>query len=539
MHRIIQKLTLLTLLAIPTALHAQGWRMVRGGCTPLVNGGDMLPDDGNTTLDGEYASGTTTRASQTQRRLGKPNKQWDSTRVYKQLVVLISYSDTDFRRDDARGDYNKMFNEPGYNEGLGPGCLADYFREQSGGKFNVVFDVFGPYKVSSKAQPYSNPTSDTKNYGYSAIKEATNLLIAAEPGHDYAQYDWNGDGYVDQVICVVAGYAGNQASKKSFGYLWPNTASISSIRCPDGVKISNYTASAELWNGNTSCGIGTICHEYSHSLGLPDIYPMSSSSKYYSVCDEWDLMDGGNFTNWGWCPPNYTAQEKMYLGWLTPTELTEPATISGMKPVSEGGQTYIIRHTDNEYLLLENRRWSGWDACSPGQGLVITHVDFDESYWINNVVNVNDNRFRFDIVHADNLDYEQWDVVVTEREWDVWTDQTIAQHNHYLSTSPYPWQTDSTSFVNRELTDTSLPPVVMYNKNVAGSTLLNKPVTNIRMAADGTISVDFMGGDPSAVVEIDGGGETADDALYDLQGRRVAVPRQGIYIKNGKKVMIR
>ena len=56
-------------------------------------------------------------------------------------------------------------------------------------------------------------------------------------------------------------------------------------------------------------------------------------------------MDGGNFTNYGWCPPNYTPIEKMLLGWLTPVELTEPASIVNLKPVSEGGEVYIAYYT--------------------------------------------------------------------------------------------------------------------------------------------------------------------------------------------------
>ncbi len=523
MCKITQKLCLLTLLAIPSALHAQGWGVVRGGCTPGLANSDTI---------------NTTRAAYAQKRLKTPTTRWDSRRVYKQLVVLVAYSDTDFSREDPQGDYNKIFNEAGYNEGLGAGCVADYFREQSAGLFNVEFDVFGPYKTTTKAQPYTSPTSNTKNYGTTAIKQATDSLIANHPELNYKQYDWDGNGYVDQVIYVVAGYTGNQGSKKSYGYLWPNTGTISTVKCPDGTKISDYTASAELWLGNTSCGIGTICHEYSHTLGLPDIYP-TTSSKYYSICDEWDLMDGGNFTNKGWCPPNYTAQEKIYMGWLTPIELTDTTTITGMKAVSEGGETYIIRHTDSEYFLLENRQWTGWDACSPGRGLVITHVDFDGSVWRGNSVNINEKHLRYDLVHADNLDYEQWHDVITERKWDAWTDMDIAMHSHYLATSPYPWQTDSTTFVNREFTDTSTPAAVTFYKNADGERLLSKSISNISMTPDGLISFDFLGNVLAAITEIKTPRYGNSESIYDLQGRRVENPRRGIYIRNGKKLMIR
>ena len=496
---------------LPLSASAQGEWVVRGGCTPGL--GDSTG----------ITRGTTAGS---RRLLPTPQRHWDAGRVYKQLVILVSYSDTDFSRDDPRSDYDKILNQRGYNEGVGPGCVADYFREQSGGLFNLECDVFGPYKLSSKAQPYEKPTVKTRNYGTSQMRDATKMMLAENPGHNYRQYDWNGDGYVDQVIYVFAGYAGNQGSK-SYGYLWPNTASISSIATPDGVRISNYTASAEKWLNNKSCGIGTICHEFSHSLGLPDIYPTDSSVSFYSVCDEWDLMDGGNFTNWGWCPPNYTAQEKMCLGWLTPTELAEPATVKDMRPVSEGGEVYIVRHTDNEYLLLENHRWTGWDVALPGQGLLITHVDYSATAWNSNSVNISEERFRYDIVHADNLHYEQWDELVSKRKLSTWVDKVEALHNHHLSSSPFPWVTDSTE-VNRELTDTSVPSPVMYNKNASGSKQLAKAITNISVSDDGLVSFDFMGGDHNGVESHLS--PLAAPLYYDLQGRRTSPTLPGMFI---------
>ena len=93
----------------------------------------------------------------------------------------------------------------------------------------------------------------------------------------------------------------------------------------------------------------------------------------------------------------------MLLGWLTPTELTSPITITDMKPVAEGGEAYIVKHTNSEYYVLENRQQTGWDIGEPGRGLLIYHVDYLESSWRINSVNTGKN-FRYDLVHADNLD---------------------------------------------------------------------------------------------------------------------------------------
>ena len=496
---------------LPLNLYAQPEAIIRGDCTP------DLSEDASTTRG-------------VRRVLPTPTKTWDASRIYKQMVILVEFSDFSFNREDPREAYDKIFNEPGYNERDGAGCVADYFREQSGGLFNLQFDVYGPVKVSSKAQPYGKPTSDTRNYGNEVFREATKKVVEANPSVDFSQYDWNGDKYVDQVIYVYAGYAGNQGSSACYGYIWPNTASFSSVSAPGGIRISNYSSSAELWYSSSSkhsFGIGTICHEFTHCLGLPDIYPTSSIAGY-SVVDEWDLMDGGNFTNYGWCPPNYTPLEKMLLGWLSPIVLTEPATIKNLKPSSEGGEVYCIKHSDSEWYLLENRQLRGWDYGLPGRGLVIYHVYYDGAVWAGNTVNNDRAKRRFELVHADNLDYDAWTVIVPSNKNPY--QRSPRMGNIRLSTSPYPWTTDSTTFVNNELTDTSLPAAKMNYPNSSGSSLLGKPVTNIQMDDEGLISFDFMGGDPSDVENVPCSTFHVQRSTFDLSGRKVSPNRPGMYI---------
>ena len=116
--------------------------------------------------------------------------------------------------------------------------------------------------------------SSGRNEGHTAFREATRMMMEEHPGIDFSVYDWNGDGNVEQVVYVYAGNSGNQSTIQNEGYVWPTTGSFSSISTKDGHKISHYTASGELWVNDTSCGIGIICHEFSHCLGLPDIYPI-------------------------------------------------------------------------------------------------------------------------------------------------------------------------------------------------------------------------------------------------------------------------
>ena len=490
--------------------------IVKGDCTPPI------------TNDADRAE-----ARGAKFRLPIPNKDWNPERIYHQLVILISFSDTDFSLEHPLETYDSIFNKFGYNQRDGYGCVADYYRDQSAGMLNLQFDVYGPYKVSTKAQPYTAPDENTRNYGREVMVEATQMFLNEHPDLSLADYDWNGDGYVNQVVYVSAGYSGNQNSSKCYGYIWPNTSSFSSITANDGRHISSYTISGERWSNNTSCGIGTICHEFAHSLGLPDIYPTNGWT--YSAVDEWDLMDGGNFTNYGWCPPNFSPLEKMLLGWLTPIELKTDTTIVGLKPVAEGGAVYQVKHTNDEYLLLENRQWQGWDYGLPGKGLVVYHVNYNATRWNYNSVNNSNSQLYYSLMAADNMNYDEWEQLVLS--WGVTsmsgTYRNSPRLNRYmLSSAAYPWTTDSTTTIADSLTDNSLPATIMYTTNTAGSRMLSKPINNIKVT-DGLVAFDFMGGshDPVGIIENTEKNLIHRSKVYDLKGRCiVGKTGHGLYV---------
>ena len=455
---------------------------------------------------------------------------WDPQKTYRQPVVLITFKDCAFSTDDPVAFYNRILNEPGYNEGMGKGCVADYFREQSGGRFNVQFDLYGPIQADTTV---ANKTGGT-NYGSYAIHDVMKSLCSTSDA-DFSIYDWDDDGQVDQVLFIAAGYNGAYGNNK--GYIWPST-SHDYFQTPGGKYVSMSSISTELWDDvNGSCGIGTIIHEFTHCLGLPDLYPTSSSG--FSVVDDWDLMDGGNYINWGWCPPNFSALEKMLLGWDTPVELNEATTITGMKPVSEGGTTYLVRNSGipDEYYILENRCQSGWDYGVPGNGLLIFHVDYDPIAWADNVVNTQKDHFRYDLFHPDGKCYKDWDPAQNGKDMSKYTmDKRL--RSIYLSTTTYPYVNSETGVVIQSLTDDTTPAATLFNANAAMTFWMSKPITNIRMADDGTISFDFM---KTTGIETPVVGTSADDVWYDLQGRRLQVrpTRKGLYIHHGKKEGIR
>ena len=410
---------------------------------------------------------------------------------------------------------------------LGRDAWLNYFRDQSNGSVNLKFDVYGPVKVDLPVRQLMAFIE----YGGSAIRKAIDKL--AETGtYDFSAYDWDGDGAVEQVLFVAAGYSGHQVR----GYIYPNTGTFFK-QLTGGLKPNLASVSCEQWSDNSLCGIGTIIHEFLHCLGLPDIYPLGATTAF-SVVDEWDVMDGGNYTNKGWCPPNLTAMERMYLGWESPVELTEPATIDGMKPLGQGGQTYVVRSDYNsDFYIMENRRQEGWDYACPVNGLLIYHVDFDKDSWGNCMVNTDDNHFRYDLFHADGKNYLVWDPNNNGKDYSKWT-MSNWMRSSYLSTSPYPYIDAQSNVINDALTDDSTPVASLF-ASADGLNLMGKSITNIRLADDGTVSFDFMKSAATGTASTPCIPDSS--AWFSLSGRKLSgkPTEKGVYVNNGKKVVIK
>ncbi len=503
----MQKVTLAlaVMLLLPLAVLAQGNRFIRYNC---LGGSDVDP--------------LTPHSSSSRRKLPTFRTDWQADKTYRVPVILIEFADRQFSGVNPQATFDRIFNENGYNLGHGPGCVADYFREQSGGLFNPVFDVAGPVRVSA-----SYKGSSSNNYGDKSFREA---VEKADSLFNYADYDWDGVGKVPQVVFIYAGYGGNESSAKAKGCIWPNTSSFTQFYV-DGVSFGQYTASAELWSTDELCGIGTICHELSHCFGLPDVYPVGGSE--YSVLDEWDLMDGGNYSDEGWCPPNYTVQEKELLGWFSARELDVTQTVSNLQPLEAGGDAYRITNSGqaNEYYLLENRQQRGWDAFIPGHGLTVLHVDFNLDSWRLNTINSYPTHHHLDFIHASGHSYTYY--------------ESLYGHNNYkdgrnmnLSGSAFPLLTDT--LVVTDLTDTSVPSAAtLFTQNAQGTKFMGKPIMNIQESADGLISFLFYENVEAGVRSIPQGKDSSGN-IYNLYGQRLQeVPRRGLYINNGRKIVRR
>ena len=470
----------------------------------------------------DRVSSATRAGSARHNAIGIPFVAWDASRVYRVPVVLVTSPSVQFSMDSPQAFYDRLFNEQGFNLGHGPGCVTDYFRDQSNGLFNVQFDVVGPVQTTRQF---------SDNMKTAIIKEAIQL---ADSQLDFSAYTWENDRVAKTVVLVFAGYGGNDAPEDMEDQaIWPSTSDYVGLML-DGVSIGGYSQSSELWSDDTSCGIGTICHEFSHVLGLPDFYPTSGDE--YSVLDEWDLMDGGNFSDAGWCPPNLSAHERESLGWYSPEDLTAAVAVQSMPSYDSSRRAYRIVNdaSPSEYYLLENRQWERWDQMLPGHGLLITHVDFDSYVWEGNRVNNSPSHHRLEYFNADGMDVNAY----IDYYGDNGARYSAEGRNLRLQHTAYPY-VDADGVSHDALTDTSSPAATLFNRNAQGVQFMGKPITNIR-ETDGLISFDFMGGATDAITHHPSPNiQSPSPIIHDLQGRQVSGSlKPGLYIKNGKKVII-
>ena len=397
----------------------------------------------------------------------------------KGLIILVNFSNVSFKDENNNALYQLIANQANFSQGNFKGSMFDYFNAQSDGQFQLTFDVVGPVTVS-KTQSYygSNDTSGNDKHPAAMVIEALQL---ADSEVNYADYDWDKNGEVEQVYVVYAGKG--EADGGAANTIWPHEWTLSSAKSygdgtgaqtMDGVKIDTYACGAEL-NGLTGsiAGIGTMCHEFSHCLGYPDFYDTDYSGG--QGMGSWDLMDGGSYNGDGYRPAGYTSYERWVAGWKTPVELTSTRQVNNLKSLQDGGESYIIYNpgNSNEYFLLENRQKRGWDADLPGAGLLILHVDYSASAWKNNTPNDDPSHQRMTWIPADNQ-YQY----TTYEDTKYYTEAGMAN-------DPYPYGSIN-SFGK-----TTTPAAKLFNKNTDNTYYLNTSVENITQNSDTYKTVSF------------------------------------------------
>lgn len=460
----------------------------------------------------------------------------------KALVILVEFSGTPFQSGEKAKNVFEHFlkgkaedNLPdGYEAYTGSyknennlrnkGSVSDYFYDMSKGTYTPQFDVVGPYKLNQPSLYYGKGENDNT---YALVSDACK---AADKDVDFSRYDADGDGMVDLVYIIYAGYPASMSGNPND--IWPKSGT-GDFGTYDGKKVSRFGIHAELnfglelnqKNGFLLSGIGLFCHEFSHTLGLPDLYPTVDASKVDNQNPEmWDLMDGGEYTyNGGYCPTPYSPWEMDVMGWATPIELSDEKQTVTLKSYGKERVAYKIKGENNEYLLLQNIQIGGWwtgVALVYKTGMLVWRIDYN-----NKDVNLFDNpnntkgKPKVMIVPADGYvisDYNHGD-------GKQWTDD---QYKESLQGDPFPGATNKTELLS----------VVLNNST------LEKPIYNIK-EENGVITFDYL--DNISAIQLPSVDETdmTTKQIFSLDGRYLGNDAskltKGIYIIGKKKVVIK
>ena len=336
---------------------------------------------------------------------------------FRGLVILVNFNDRKFSRSDANSFFTRLLNEKNYNgyrneDGSWTyfgsnftGSVSDYFSDNTMGVFTPQFDVVGPIDVDASCR------QDDSTGSFSEVfKQVVKL---ADDQIDYSLYDNDNDGAIDLIYFIAAGF-GSSYSGNDSQYLWPHAYYLwgEGVEPLDGVWPARYACSVEFYGwedenyGYTHDGIGTICHEFSHCLGLPDLYDTDyeEGGGQSHVPGKWDVMSGGGHLNYSRCPAGYSLYDRYATGFATPTVISETGEYT-LPALGTSNQGYILlTPNENEKFLLENRQRSNkWDAYLPGSGMIVARMDSTNAMvWWSNSVNNDPRHNYYQLVRAGN-----------------------------------------------------------------------------------------------------------------------------------------
>ena len=424
-----------------------------------------------------------TRMAASPRRIAQKTSDASPLNIAQRgLIILVNFQDKKFQTSTAEMD--SMLNGQNYTRNYSysyrigtqkytvnvqsEGSAREYFYNASFKNYHPTFDVVGPVTVSQKMSYYGgNDSNGNDKNPYAMIKEACQQ---ADSLYDinFADYDNDGDGEVDYVYVYYAGYGEADGGGKNT--IWPHSYDLSEVGKAfklDGVKIDKYGCGNEMaYLSDQHDGIGTFCHEFSHILGLPDLYITSSVSTTYKTLGAWDVMDYGPYNNDGNTPPNYSGYERFFMGWATPRVLTEAENVT-LKDLGSSNEVLLISTTNEHNLIgnnpspttfyiLENRQQEGLDEYIPGHGLMLTKVKYSYYKWYTNTVNNVQRSMGVDLVEADG-DAPEYDSSDYENGYDGKT------------TDLFPaGATSYTGISGHEITDiTEKDGVIYFNYQVA------------------------------------------------------------------------
>ncbi|NMC05428.1 MAG: M6 family metalloprotease domain-containing protein [Candidatus Lokiarchaeota archaeon] len=295
------------------------------------------------------------------------------------IVILLQFSD----KTHASGKTTAYYQDLLFNLG-NPLSMASYYRDNSYGRLTLTGTVTS-WLTSSKTMSYYGadsgafPNIDDNNGNIFEL--AREAVQKADPSVNFAVFDQDSDGFIDNLIIIHAG-AGQESSGVA-NDIWSHQWEIQPAQttADSGKKAKHYALFAE------DSPVGTIAHEFGHVLELPDMYDYTYSGQVF--VGDWALMDSGSWNGnpAGTRPSHMISWSKMQLGFIPTTERATcginevknvtiiPTHLQVLPPGSK--RVAVINISTGLYYTVEVRNdtvYAGnpFDQSLPDGGVLIT-----------------------------------------------------------------------------------------------------------------------------------------------------------------------
>jgi immune inhibitor A len=307
--------------------------------------------------------------------------------VVRVAVVLVDFSDKVMTATKAH--FEELFFSLG---ALATGSVREYYREVTHGLVDIQGQVVGTYRMPRTMAQYAHGAAGTGAALPNARTMAKDAAVASNPAINFANYDNDGNGFVDAFVVVHAGTGGEQSGNP--GDIWSHKWVLDGgeYTADGSTKIYAYLTVPE------DCKVGVCAHELGHLLfGFPDLYDTDGSSEGIG---NWCLMAGGSWNNNGNTPAHPSAWCKCQQGWVNQVNQTTNQNNVAIEDVKTGFNVHRLWKNgaaSSEYFLVENRQKTLFDRFLPKEGLLIWHIDDAVAS------NTNEAHYKVGLMQADNL----------------------------------------------------------------------------------------------------------------------------------------